>query len=122
MNVQQLISLFGHTSDSTVLMDFLSDNGVRKTPKGDCVTRVRSADKKYHWSSISLKVILSKIRGKRSAPDGLHFLLLIFIQELRLICPSAFPLIFLNQSLTHCLAILLTMLKIKFMNIVRMVI
>jgi len=46
MNVQQLISLFGHTSDSTVLMDFLSDNGIRKTPKGDCVTRVRSADKK----------------------------------------------------------------------------
>lgn len=46
MNVQQLISFFGHTSDSVVLMDFLIDHGIKKTPKGDCVTRVRSVDKK----------------------------------------------------------------------------
>lgn len=46
MNIQRLISFLGHTSNSDEFMDFLNDHGIKKTPKGDSVTRVRSADKK----------------------------------------------------------------------------
>lgn len=46
MDIQRLISFLGHTSNSDEFMDFLSDHGIRKKPKGDSVIRVRSADKK----------------------------------------------------------------------------
>src|SRR2546427_6720547 len=45
MNTERLLSFLGHTSTSDDFESFLLENDIKKMPKGDSTTRIKTKDK-----------------------------------------------------------------------------